>query len=305
MTKELNLANAKGIDFAHAPMSLWTFKRKAGGGFTAYSVTLSEALDAKIRAIAVSSLGHLSEVEDYGLLVQPNEVGCLYVSQDETILDTLLTIVSQPPEDNVIKDLKNIQNSIGYVVRFWSSAGSFYAFKKVGADWVTKKKTGVINAVIRANQLELVEEPSLVIYHRFDFYAVDDAILVVNKAAFESLLSYKIEYQNSFSNLQNNVLFVNTFVNMAPLIAHVGTNTMHLRRMAVIEQKAHFANPQYMDRLRSISAQRGWKLVFDATGKIVVTEDSLRDIMQVLLNHRLYSELSLDSWDVPSASQVS
>lgn len=285
-------------------MSLWTFKRKAGGGFTAYSVIMSEQLEAKIRAIAVSSLGSLSEVEDYSLLAQPNEVGCLHLGQDETNLEALLNIVSQPAEENVIKDLKNIQSSIGYVVRFWSAAGSFYAFKKVGADWVTKKKTGFVNVVLKANQLELIEDPSLVIYNRFDFYAVDDAILVVNKAAFESLLSYKIEYQNSFAELQKNAIFVNTFVDMAPLIAHVGTNTMHLRRMAVIEQKAHFADPLYMSRLRSISAQRGWKLVFDAAGKIVVTEESLRDIMQVLLNHRLYSELSLDSWDVPSASQV-
>lgn len=304
MTKELNLANAKNIDFAQAAMSLWTFKRKAGGGFTAYSVTMSEQLEAKIRAIAVSSLGSLSEVEDYSLLAQPNEVSCLHLGQDETNLDVLLNIVSQPAEENIIKDLKNIQNSIGYVVRFWSVAGSFYAFKKVGADWVTKKKTGFINAVLKANQLELIEDPSLVIYNRFDFYAVDEAILVANKAAFESVLSYKIQYQSSFAELQKNAIFVNTFVDMAPLIAHVGTNTMHLRRMAVIEQKAHFADPLYMARLRSISAQRGWKLAFDAAGKIVVTEESLRDIMQVLLNHRLYSELSLDSWDVPSASQV-
>ncbi|MNI99947.1 hypothetical protein D3C73_1591630 [compost metagenome] len=74
--------------------------------------------------------------------------------------------------------------------------------------------------------------------------------------------------------------------------------------MAVIQQKAHYADVAYMTRLREVNQQQGWNIQFDETGRIVPTDESMRAIMQVLLNHRLYSQLSLDTFDVPSSEAV-
>lgn len=114
----------------------------------------------------------------------------------------------------------------------------------------------------------------------------------------------KIEYTNSFVELQADPIFSGCFTSMAPLITYVDTNVMHLRRMAVIKQKAHYVNPAYMQRLREENGLEGWNIAFAPDGRIIATADTMRVIMQVLLNHRLYSKLSLTTFDVPSSSAV-
>jgi hypothetical protein len=74
--------------------------------------------------------------------------------------------------------------------------------------------------------------------------------------------------------------------------------------MAVIEERAHYADAAYMQRLRDVNAARNWGILFDENGRIIATQETARVIMQVLLNHRLFSELSLRSFDVPSSSEV-
>jgi hypothetical protein len=59
-----------------------------------------------------------------------------------------------------------------------------------------------------------------------------------------------------------------------------------------------------MNRLRQVNSERGWHIQFDPNGRIIATEETMKAIMQVLLDHRLYSELSLNTYDVPSTSAV-
>ncbi|MGQ3055039.1 MAG: Kiwa anti-phage protein KwaB-like domain-containing protein, partial [Roseateles sp.] len=164
--------------------------------------------------------------------------------------------------------------------------------------------TTVVNVVLRANRLELVEDRSFTIAKSLDFVVLDNNIMIINKRSFEALLNYRLEYTQSFATLQTDPTFSACFTDLTPLIIHVGTNTMHLRRMAVIQQKANYANPTYMQRLRDVNAQEGWNIEFDTAGRIVATEDTMRAIMQVLLNHRLHSKLSLTTFDVPSAAAL-
>lgn len=304
MAKEETLASAKGFPVADAQLSLWVFKKNAAG-FTARSVNITAALETALRDIVVARLGRTTEVEEYDLLAQTNEVSCLHLESDETIFDTLKELVDRPAIENTISNTKHLDNSAGYLVRLRSGTQVMYCVKKVSDAWVARKAVSVLNVVVTgANQLDLVGGRTLTISNDFDFIALNGGILILKKPAFETLLSYRLTYQNSFANLQQSPQFSQLFVDLAPLIAHVGTNTMHLRRMTVIEQRAHYADPQYMARLRQVNAQKQWGIAFDPQGRIIATEESLRTIMQVLLNHRLYSELSLGTFDVPSAAQV-
>lgn len=306
MTKEATLVSAKKFPITESSISLWTFKKKTPTGYSAKSVVLSDELIEKVRAAATRSLARVTEVDDYALLAQVTEANCLYLEDNETNFHELQALVDEPPEEHVMKNIRDLQNAAGYLVRFWHAATkmSLYCVKKVGSDWIAQRKKGGIYAILRDNKLELIEEPALTLSDQFDFFCFDEKILVTTKRAFESVLRYKIVYQNSFASLQKDPVFTSIFVDMAPLIEHVGTNTMHLRRMAVIEQRAYYANPAYMQRLRAVCANRKWDIKFDNNGRIFATQDNMKDVMQVLLNHRLFSELSLESFDVPSTAPV-
>jgi len=118
------------------------------------------------------------------------------------------------------------------------------------------------------------------------------------------LLKYTLTYSNSFETLQQEPQFGAIFTDLAPLISYVGTNAMHLRRMAVVHQRALYADTAYMTRLGQVNVQRSWNIEFDDLGKIIPTEDTMRTIMQVLLDHRLRSELSEKDFDVNSITPV-
>lgn len=304
MAKEDTLASAKAFPVMEGNLSLWVFKKNASG-FSARSVNITDALGAALRNIVIARLARTTEVDEYDLLAQTNEVSCLHLESDETIFDSLKDLVDRPAAENGITSTKQLDNSAGYLVRLRQGDQVLYCVKKVSDAWVARKAINFLNVVVvGANQLDLVDGRTLTISNDFDFIAVDTGILILKKSAFESLLSYRLTYQNSFANLQQSPAFSQVFVDLAPLIAHVGTNTMHLRRMAVIEQRGHYADPLYMARLRQVNDQKQWGIAFDPQGRIIATEESLRTIMQVLLNHRLYSELSLGTFDVPSAAQV-
>lgn len=307
MTIEQTLNQCRSFDVNNASLSLWVFKKSISqnANFTARSVVVTDALKVLLKEIVSSTMERYSEVEPYSLLAQPNEVGCLCLETDETIFSELQDIIDLPVEEKLINNIKQIENSAGYVVRLQVDGEVLYCVRRLAENWSTKKRVSVINTILNGNQLDVVSDQTFSIGKTFDFFATATDILVFNKANFESLLNYKLMYSDSFATLQQDAAFVAAFTNMVPLISHIGTNTMHLRRMAVIQQKNLFADAVYMGRLRHINIQRKWNIQFDAQGRIDPTDDTIRTIMQVLLNHRLRSELSEDDYDVNSSIPVS
>ena len=63
---------------------------------------------------------------------------------------------------------------------------------------------------------------------------------------------------------------------------------MQLRRMTVVEMRGIYDNPNFLASLQSVSNTRQWGINFDATsGKIIPCADTMRIILQALLDHRL------------------
>lgn len=306
MTIERTLLEIKSFDVGTASLSLWVFKKSSSSraNFTARAVVVTEALKQALKEVVVSALSRCTEVEPYTLLAQPVDAGCLHLETDETIFPDLLGLVDLPVEEHLIQDVKQIENSAGYVVRLQCGGSALYGVHKLSENWRTTKRLSVINAVLNGNQLDLVEDRTFLIGKSFDFFATASDILVINKPNFESLMNYKLTYSNSFASLQQDAAFNAVFTDMVAIVEHVGTNTMHLRRMAVIQQRALYADASYMARLRQMNGIRNWNITFDGQGRIAPTEATMRTIMQVLLNHRLRSELSEMDFDVNSSVQV-
>lgn len=294
------------FDIASASLSVWTFKKSLGkaGRFRAQSVVATQELIAEIKDIASARINRCVEADNYDLITQINEASCLFLEADETLFPQLQNVVDLPPEENLVNKLSDLQGSLGYVARLAHGDDVLYCVSKLGGDWQLKKRRQHINLILHENRLDLANDEAFTISKTFDFFVLNENILVVNRASFESLLEYKQTYINSFSELRADQSFLSVFSDVALLIEHVGTNTMHLRRMAVVQERAFYSNAQFMDKLREINQTRSWNIDFDAGGKIVPSLESIRTIIQVLLNHRLHSEITGHDFDVPSASPV-
>jgi hypothetical protein len=294
------------FDIEAANLSVWTFKKSQSraGRFKAQSVVATPELIAEFKDIASARIGRCAEADNYDLITQINEASCLFLEADETLFPQLKDVVDQPPEEHLIDDFSDLQGSLGYVVRLTLEDNVLYCVSRLPGDWQVKKRRQRINLILHENRLDLANDEMFTISKTFDFFVLNDNILVVNRANFESLLEYKQTYISSFAELQADAGFQGVFSDMALLIEHVGTNTMHLRRMAVVQERAFYSNASFMDKLREVNQARNWNIGFDADGKIVPSPESVRTIIQVLLNHRLHSEMTGDDFDVPSASPV-
>ncbi len=306
------LTTFKNLDITSAELALWVFKKSQvtnGTGITvrykAYWVRTTDAVKGELKALVQGYQETYIEVEDYSLLAQNNESSFLAISASETIFDQLKQLVDQPEEEHQANSERHLNNAIGYLVRMRLSGGTvLYAVRKTTQNWKTKRSRNLLNLVFREQELDVEENPAFTLERTFDFFALSGDILTPNKLAFESLLSFRESYRTAFTTLQNEPQFVEIFADLQPICAYVGSNSIQLRRMATIQSKGLYRDPTYLTRLRQVNTQRNWNIQFDSNGRIVPTPDTVRAILQVLLNHRLFSELSLESYDVPTAVPV-
>jgi hypothetical protein len=169
--------------------------------------------------------------------------------------------------------------------------------------WVKIESAGWVRIQL-ARTLDIMDSPSFSISRSFDFIVVGGSVLMASKAAFESLLSHKDTYEEAYAELKQEQGFAAAIADFAVFDAFIGRNATHLRRMAVIRARGYYQNPNYMARLREINGLRNWGIQFDAEGRIVATQETMSDILHVLLDHRLRSELSDNQYDVPSTTPV-
>ncbi|MCM2459175.1 DUF4868 domain-containing protein [Pseudomonas sp. CG7] len=306
MTAPQALAKLHGFDVTNAELSVWTFRKSNSkqSRFRASAVVTTPELATELRNLAARWIERCTEAEDYGLLASVNDNSCLYLESDETVFPVLQDLVSRPPEEHLIENVSGLEGSAGYLVRMTLGDDTLHCVCKLTSDWKVKNRSSLLNLVFERNELDLAGEQAFSIPKRFDFFVINNDVLVLGKSNFESILDYKQTYVSSFTELQADAGFQGAFADMAVLIEFVGSNTTHLRRMAVVQERAHYENPGFMERLRQVNQERQWNINFDADGKIVPTAETARVIIQVLLNHRLHSELTNNDFDVASASPV-
>lgn len=109
----------------------------------------------------------------------------------------------------------------------------------------------------------------------------------------------------AFVGLRQNQNFSNLFTKIQPQIDHVGTSSIQLGRITRIEQRALFGRPGFLNAVQTVSTRRRWGLNVDPqTWLLVPCDQTIKTIMQILLDRRLLSEVTDFIYDVPDSTQV-
>lgn len=306
MPKQEALAQLKAFEVQNATLSMWALRKSSSrvSRFRSQAVVVTAALRDELKQIVIDSINRLEEVEDYSLLTQTNDISCLYLKADETFFPMIEALVNRPPDEHLIQHAEELLGSAGYLVRLECQGNTLHCVCRLSTDWATRERRTRKKLVFTRSELDIARDEVFTISQRFDFFVLNQDMLVVHPKGFESLLEFKATYIESFEELKADPGFQAAFADMAALEAFVGTNTTHLRRMAVVQQRAFYNDAAYMGRLIDINRSRGWNIVFDGNGRIVATAETARSIIHVLLNHRLRSELSETDFDVPSANPI-
>lgn len=296
----------RAFDFSNATVHLWVFKRSSTADrFSARYAQTDYALNETLVGLAQSELNRITEFSEYTHLAQTNESSCLAAPIEGSDFAYLKAVVDRPEPDWRARTIKDLKNASGYLVKFTHDGQVIYAVKKSATNWKTSYLKTHINIIFRNGELSATEDNAFAIEKHFDFYAHDATLFIAGKSAFESVMEHRASYAQAFAALQQNVEFSSIFTSIQPLVNYVGTNAIQLRRMARIEERALFSRPGFLAAVQTVNARRNWGLNFDpATGCLVPCDQTARMIMQILLDHRLLSEVTDLIYDVPDATQV-
>jgi hypothetical protein len=304
MQTEFN--SMRAFDFAQAAVHLWVFKKsKTAKKYTTYYVPTDQALTDMLKALARGEMDRITEFAPYSYLTQTNENSCLITAQQGTDFLFLKAQVDRPEPECHARGIKDIKGAEGYVVKFTNNGETIYAVKRSTSSWKTSYPKKFINIIFMDGELSAASDNGFSIERSFDFYSKGTLIFVANKRGFEAAMEYKAVYSSAFTNLQQNPSFVALFTDLLPLITYIGNNSTHLRRMATVEQKGIYGQPNFLVNLKRVSNKRSWGINFDpVTNRIIACDQTAKAVLQVLLDHRLMSEVTDNVYDVPDAVQI-
>lgn len=299
------LEELRNVNFDEAEITLWVFKkpsaREGSVRFSGAWVETHEGVDAALREVLTIQRARIEEVEPYGLLAQNNEGSALSIPLIETHAGLAIGVAAEHSDTKRAKSIKKLRPAEFYVIKIVFNGQIFFAFKKADKSWKTKKSVSIH---FSDETLKIDPTPSLDLSPSIDFFVAGDEILILNKANFESVLMYREAHENAFEELKAEAEFTGIFASIDHIDTYVGSNKIQLRRANAIQQKGHYKDIEFMDRLRERYADFNLTINFDEDGKIVPCEETCRDIFQALLDHRLSSAFSESIYDVPNATKV-
>lgn len=302
----VDFQNLKTFDFDNSNTHLWIFKDSAASlRFRAFYVQTEDELNAKLKEFVKNEIDRITEHSPYTYISQNNENSCLTLDSSTTDFSYLKILMDRLESEHRISNSKDLKGAKGYVVKFTLNGETIYAVKRSTSSWKTSYPKKYINMIFSNGELSAVENNSFSIEKSFDFYVFGATAFIANKRGFESAMKYREEYVAAFSQLQQSPSFSGLFSDLSPIVEYVGNNSIQLRRMAVIEEKGIYNRPNFIQTLQRVSNSRGWGINFNhVNNTIIPCSETVKTIMQVLLDHRLMSEITDNIYDVPDATEI-
>jgi hypothetical protein len=270
-------------------------------------VQIDEKLENRLRSILIKKIEDANSIEEYTLdCPEPEEDQVRAINSEETdfikikeILDTL------NPEEDVIQDVNELVKAKSYIIILRDDEEiKVIGFKKIPENWKMKKDKGLISLLFRENRFEDLEEENVFsISNSIDFMYYEELLFILSKKAFETGLNFREGMIAKAQEFYDEVEVQNLFVNLDILTSKVGNNQRYLRKIVTIKNLGYYKDQNFLMRFKEINDIKNWGVQFD-NGQIVITEESLEDIITILQNKRLHSDLTEEDFDVESVKPL-
>lgn len=310
ISNRTKLNSLKEINFSRASTLLAIVKEYKVDRVSHYDikyVPIQERLEKRLRQIVTGHINKSNTVEDYSFdCPDPETDQVRSINYEETDFFRIFEQVSQlNPEEDIIKDIDELVKAKAYLIILRNLNGiQIIGFKTLPENWKMKYQKGLIPLLYSENSFKDLEEDNVFSISSFiDFFYYNETLFILSKKEFEIGLNFREGMLNNANELYNEVNQLNIFKNLDILTARVGNNQRYLRKIATIRNLGHFRNPLFIQRLEQLSLAKGWNINFE-NGQIVFTEQSLDDILTLLQNKRLHSELTDQDFDVESAKPI-
>lgn len=309
-TNRTKLKKLKSLNLSRMSTSLAIVKEYKSDRVSHYDikyVPIQERLEERLRRIVVSHINHSNTVEEYTFdCPEPEEDQVRSIDYEETDFFRILEqLVQLNPEEDIIDDIEELVRAKAYLIILRDRSGiQIVGFKTLPENWKMRHQRGLIPLLFTDNSFTDLEEDTIFSISSFiDLFYFDETVFILSKKEFERGLNFREGMIHNANELFQEFSGLQIFENLNILTEKVGNNQRYLRKMATIRNLGHFRNPLFLQRLQQLSLNKGWNINFE-NGQIVFTDETIEDILTLLQNKRLHSELTDEDFDVESAKRL-
>lgn len=304
------LRQLRALDLSRSIVSLAIvkeYKKNRESYYVIKYVPLEDSLERRLRNIVINHVNRSNSVEEYTFdCPEPEADQVRAINYEETDFFKIFTNLSElNPEEDIIDGVEELVRAKAYMIVLRNREGiQVVGFKTLPENWKMRQTKGLIPLLFKENRFEDLEDDNVFsISHSLDLIYFNELIFVLSKKDFERGLNFRDGMISNAESLYEEVTQLNLFVNIEILQNKVSNNQRYLRKIATIKNLGHFRNQVFLQRLQAISQAKGWNIIFE-NGQIVFTDDNIDDILTLLQNKRLHSELTEEDFDVDSAKRL-
>jgi hypothetical protein len=305
MKQKLN--ELKAIDFTSLSISLAVikeYKRDRVSHYTINYVKIDEPLAMRLKHIFMGMINKSNEVEEYTYdCPEPEEDLVRSMEYESTDFHKIMEQLKElNPEEDIIEEEKELLLSKSYLIVARNMEGIVaVGFKTLPENWKLKKKKGLIQVMFKGDHFENLEESNVFSISNFlDFIYYDKLLLILSKKNFEKGLNFREGMLAKADLLYEEFEDLGVLQNLEILKTKTGNNQRYLKKLATIKNLGYYKDPVFLQKLEQVNHLKAWGLEME-NGVIEITEDTLEDILILLQNKRLHSELTEEDFDVDNA----
>ncbi|MCF8239455.1 MAG: DUF4868 domain-containing protein [Saprospiraceae bacterium] len=305
-----SLRQLKALDLGDANVTLAVvkeYKRDRVSQYTVKYVPIDQRLENRLRTIIVRHIVNSDTVEEYAYdCPEPEEDQVRAINYEETDFFRIFEqLEGLNPEEDVIENVEELVKSKAYMIILRNVEGiQVVGFKTLPENWRMKRNRGLIPLLFHENRFEDLEQENVFsISSIVDLFYFDEILFILSKKDFERGLNFREGMMNNAEEMYQEVTQLNIFLNLEILTTRVGNNQRYLRKIATIRNLGHYRDQVYLQRLQQLSITKGWRIQFE-DDQIIITDETLDDILTLLQNKRLHSELTEEDFDVEGTKPV-
>lgn len=300
------LRELKDLDLSRTFVSLVIikeYKRERVSHYDMKYVSLDKSLERRLRNIVINHINNSNSVEDYTFdCPEPEEDQVRSINYEQTDFYKIFELLSEMnPEEDIIEDVEELVKAKAYMIVLRNREGiQAVGFKTLPENWKMRRNKGLIPLLFKENRFKDLEEDNVFsISSYIDLIYFKELLFILSKKDFERGLNFREGMLNNATLLYEEIIELNLFVNIEALKERVSNNQRYLRKISTIKNLGHYKNSNFLQKLEQISRSKGWNIIFD-NGQIVFSDENIDDILTVLQNKRLHSEITEEDFDVES-----
>ncbi len=310
MTIRQKFNQLKSLDSSNSFVSLAIVKKYNRNREFHYNieyVEIEEGLEAKLLEIITRKINQANSFEEYSYdCPEPEEDLVRTIDYESTDFYKIMeTLVDLNPEEDKVNSVEDLVKAKSYIIIVRNNEGIQVAgFKSIPENWKLKKSKGLIPLLFENNTFKDLETDNIFsISNSLDFIYFSELLFILSKKAFETGMNFRDGMMAKADELYEETEQLNLFVNLDILKTRVGNNQRYLRKIATIKNLGYYRDRNYLARFRQVNELKNWGIAFQ-DDQIVITEETLDDVLTVLQNKRLHSELSEEDFDVESVKKL-